>query len=62
MHRLSDLKVIIIDEISMVSNDLEFHIHLRLNEVFRSVNNEPFLGISVISVGDFFNYHLQKED
>ena len=33
-NRLSDLKVKIIDEISMVSNDLAFHIHLRLNEYF----------------------------
>ena len=44
-NRLFDLKVIIIDEISMVSNDLLFHICLRLNEVRGSVKNEPFASI-----------------
>ena len=38
----------------MVSNDLLFYVHLRLNEIFGSVNNEPFAGITVITVGDFF--------
>ena len=49
---LSDLKVIIIDEISMVSNELLFYVHLLLNEIFGSVNNDPFAGIIVIVVGD----------
>ena len=53
-NKLSDLKVIIVDEISMVSNDLLFYVHLRLNEIFGSVNNEHFAGITVITVGDFF--------
>ena len=53
-NKLSDLKVIIVYEISMVSNDLLFYVHLRLNEIFGSVNNEPFVGITVITVGDFF--------
>ena len=53
-NKLSDLKVIIVYEISMVSNDLLFYVHLRLNEIFGSVNNEPFAGITVITVGDFF--------
>ena len=51
-NHLSDLKVIIIDEISMVSNELLFYVHLRLNEIFGSVNNDPFAGITVIVVGD----------
>ena len=38
-NHLSDLKVIIINEISMVSNELLFYVHLRLNEIFGSVNN-----------------------
>ena len=50
-NHLSDLKVIIIDEISMVSNELLFYVHLRLNEIFRSLNNDPFAGITVIVVG-----------
>ena len=53
-NRLSELEVIIIDEISMVSNDLLFHVHLRLTEIFGKVNDEPFAGKTVIAVGDFF--------
>ena len=55
--KLSDLKVIIIDEISMVSNDLLFHAHLRLTEIFGSVNDQPFAGVSVITVDGFFSFH-----
>ena len=51
-NHLSDLKVIIIDEISMVSNELLFYVHLRLNEIFGSVNDDPFAGITVVVVGD----------
>ena len=51
-NHLSDLKVIIIDEISMASNELLFYVHLRLNEIFGSVNNDPFADITVIVVGD----------
>ena len=46
-NKLADLKVIIIDEISMVSNDLLFYVHLRLNEIFGSVKNESFAGVTV---------------
>ena len=52
-NKLSDLKVIRVNEISMVFNDLLFYADLRLNETFGSVNNEPFAGITVITVGDF---------
>ena len=51
-NHLSDLKVIIIDEISMVSNELLFYVHLRLNEIFGAVNNDHFADITVIVVGD----------
>ena len=54
INKLADLKVIIIDEISMVSNDLLFYVHLRLNEIFGFVKNEPFAGVTVITVGGFF--------
>ena len=40
-NHLSDLEVIVIDEISMVSNELLFYVHLLLNEIFGSVNNDP---------------------
>ena len=52
--KLSDLKVSITDEISMASNDLLFHVHLRLTEIFGSVNDQLFAGVSVITVDDFF--------
>ena len=51
-NHLSDLKVIIIDKISMVSSELLSYVHLHLNEIFGSVNNDPFAGIAVIVVGD----------
>ena len=51
-NHLSDLKVIIIDKISMISNELLFYIHLRLNEIFCSVNNYPFAGLTVTVVGN----------
>ena len=35
----------------MVSNELLFNVHLRLNEIFGSVNNDQ-KGITVIVVGD----------
>ena len=54
-NKLSDLKVIIIDEISMVSNDFLFYIHVRLNEIFGSANNELFAEITVINAGHFFS-------
>ena len=44
--KLSDLKVITIGKISMVSNDFLFHVHLRLIEIFGSVNDQPFAGVS----------------
>ena len=49
-----NLKVIIIDEISMVSNKLLLYIHQRLTEIFGTTNNAPFAGISIIACGDFY--------
>ena len=51
---LAELKLIIIDEISMVSNMGLLHIHQRLKEIFATPNSELFAGISVLVVGDFF--------
>ena len=55
-NRLSELKIIVIDEISLIFNNLLFYDHLRLNEIFGTVNDKPFAGISVITVGDFFQF------
>ena len=49
-HHLSDLKVIIIDKIAIVSNEFLFYVHPCLNEILGSVNNDPFAGITVIVV------------
>ena len=45
-----ELKMIIIDEMSMVSADDLYKIHHRMVDIFN--NNEPFGGISVMFVGD----------
>ena len=46
-NKLPEVKVVIIDEISVVSNDLLLHVHLRLVEVFACSKNTPFAGITV---------------
>ena len=51
---LTELKVIIIDEISMVSNVMLMNIHNRLKEIFATPNSELFAGISLITVGDLY--------
>ena len=51
---LAELKLIIIDEISMVSNMGLLNIHQRLKEIFATPNSELFAGISVLVVGVFF--------
>ncbi|XP_071480520.1 uncharacterized protein [Diadema antillarum] len=47
---LQDTKVVIIDEMSMVSADMLLTIHRRLCDVMGS--NEPFGGVSILAVGD----------
>jgi hypothetical protein len=51
---LAELKLIIINEISMISNMGLLHIHQRLKEIFVTPNSELFTGISVLVFGDFF--------
>ena len=52
-NKLSDLKVIITEEISVVYDDLLVHVHLQLTEIFGSVNDQPFASVSVMAVGFF---------
>ena len=59
-HKFSKVKAIIIDEISMVSNDLLFHNHLRLLGIFGCLNNIPFACLSII-VRDFLQLAPQFE-
>ena len=49
---LADLKLIIIDEISLVKADMLYQIHRRLCEIFPDCNKFPFAKRSVIVVGD----------
>ena len=44
-NKLCEVKLIIIDEISMVSNLLLYHIHLRLVEIFGCPTHQPFAGL-----------------
>ena len=53
--RLGKLKLLIIDEVSMVGADLLKQIHLRLEEICgNSVLNSRFGGVSILAVGDLF--------
>ena len=51
---LKDLKLIIVDEISMVGNSTLLHIHQRLKEIFDCSSTKLFAGISIIAVGDLY--------
>jgi len=51
---LSELKLIIVDEISMIGNTTLLHIHQRLKEIFGTSNSKLFAGISIIAVGDLY--------
>ena len=59
---LSEVKVIIIDEVLMVFNDLLLHIHLRMAEIFASKGKLSFVGITTIAAGDFYNCHQLELD
>ena len=51
---LKDLKLIIIDEISMVGNTTLLHVHQRLKEIFGCSFDNLFAGKSIIAVGDLY--------
>ena len=51
-ERLSELKLIIIDEISMVGADVLYRIHLRLCTLFNTDEFVPFANMNVMLVGD----------
>lgn len=53
-NKLDEVCVLIIDEISMVSNLQLFYIHLRLVEIFGCQTGVPFAGVSVIACGDLY--------
>ena len=59
-NKLSEVRLIIIDEISMVSSVLFFQVNQRLTEIFRYSGKEPFAGLPVIVCGDFYQLHPGK--
>ena len=53
-YKLLGLKLIIIDEISMVSNRMLKYIHERLKQIFGTPDSLVFAGVSLIAVGDSY--------
>ena len=53
-NHLSELKLIIIDEKSMVSNMKLLFIHQRLKEIFCTPEHKMFAGKTIIAVGDLY--------
>ena len=51
-ENLADLKLIIIDEVSLVSADMLYTIHMRLKEIFKTSLAELFANIHIVLVGD----------
>ena len=51
-ENLAHLKIIIIDEISLVSADMLYTIHMRLTEVFNTPKTALFANLNMILVGD----------
>ena len=55
--KLSKLKVLIVDEISIVGSNLLLQIHKRLQQITGSTDNTTFGNVSILAMGDF--YQLQ---
>ena len=60
-NKLSALQVLIVDEISMISNKLLLYIHQRLVDIFGCSADLPFAGLTVIFVEIFISYHQLKQ-
>ena len=51
-NKYTEVELIILDEISMVSKKVFYQIHRRIIEIF-NLTNLPFAGRSILVVGDF---------
>ena len=56
-NRFSEVKLLIIDELSMVSSDLWKDIDSRLGEIFMTIPEKELAGLSVMTVADFLQLH-----
>ena len=52
-NKLSEVKFLIIDELSMVSSDLWIDINSRLKEIFMMIPERAFAALSFMTAGDF---------
>ena len=53
-NKLSEVRITIIDEISLVSSMLLYQVNQRLNEIFGYSDQLPFAGLPVIVCGDLY--------
>ena len=53
-NKLAEVKFIIIDEISMISNVLLYQVHQRLNVIYGCSAESPFAGLPVLACGDLY--------
>ena len=60
--KLGKLQLVIIDEVSMVGNNMIYHIHRRLQEIMGKENENSYFGdVSVLAVGDLHQLRPVKQ-
>ena len=57
-NNLADLKLVIIDEMSMVDCNKLYKIHRRLCEVFQCLDDDLFANVGIVLVGDLLQVCL----
>ena len=56
---LADLKLIIVDEMSMVDCNKLYKIHRRLCEIFQCSDDDLFANVGIVLVGDLLQVYMQ---
>jgi len=49
---LKNLNLLVVDEVSMVSNEIMLFVHSRLNQIFSGGEDKPFGNVAVVVMGD----------